>query len=263
MLTDDHLRAIIPALTPAKRVQLLPFLQAAMSEFAIDRPARAAAFVAQLAHESGQFRFMEELWGPTEAQRRYEPASTLAAKLGNTAPGDGRLFKGRGPIQITGRANYQRYGSLLGIDLLSEPSRAALPEVSFRIAALFWNRNGLNELADQPGAGSFRAITKRINGGLNGLKDREHFYGVACAVLGVADAPVPRGLEPGLPGRAPAGQPFERGFEAIRSLARARRPGRSAASSGGRATRAARTAGSRRPKTAIRKRTTKKKSRSG
>ena len=104
MITDGELGAIMPRVPGAKRTTFLPFLQAAMAEFEIDRPARKAAFVAQLAHESGELRFMEEIWGPTPAQRRYEPPSTLAEKLGNTEPGDGRRFKGRGPIQITGRS---------------------------------------------------------------------------------------------------------------------------------------------------------------
>jgi predicted chitinase len=90
-----------------------------MTEFAIDAPPRAAAFLAQLAHESGQLRFMEEIWGPTGQQLRYEPASSLATSLGNTQAGDGKRFKGRGPIQITGRANYQRFGTLLGADLVT------------------------------------------------------------------------------------------------------------------------------------------------
>jgi putative chitinase len=74
----------MPGVPTQKRDAFLPFLQAAMAEFDIAAPARAAAFLAQLAHESGQFRFMEEIWGPTPAQRRYEPASTLSATLGNS-----------------------------------------------------------------------------------------------------------------------------------------------------------------------------------
>jgi predicted chitinase len=81
-----------------RNAELLPFLSDAMAEFGIEAPARAAAFLAQLAHESGQFRFMEELWGPTEAQRRYEPVTSLSKTLGNTEAGDGKRFKGRGPI---------------------------------------------------------------------------------------------------------------------------------------------------------------------
>src|SRR3954465_15212649 len=150
----------MPRLSPARGTQLFPPLQAAMTEFAIETPARAAAFLAQLAHESGQFRFMEEIWGPTPAQLRYGPESSLATTLGNTEAGDGKRFKGRGPIQITGRANYRRFGDLLGIDLVADPARAAQPDTAFRVSALFWAKNGLNELADQATAEAFRLITR-------------------------------------------------------------------------------------------------------
>jgi putative chitinase len=223
-LTDEQLRAVMPGVSATKCAELLPFLLAAMAEFAIDKPRRAAAFVAQLAHECGQFRFMEEIWGPTKAQRRYEPPSALAARLGNIEPGDGMRFKGRGSIQITGRANYQRFGNLLGIDLVSDPDRAAVPDVAFRTAGLFWMKKELNELADQASADAFREITKRINGGLNGLKDRERFYAVARTVLGVSDAPITPGETRGfLTGATPAEPALERGNEAIRALTRQRR----------------------------------------
>lgn len=222
MLTAGQLQSIMPAVPARTRDALLPFLEAAMTEFAIERPARVAAFVAQLAHESGQFRFMEEIWGPTPAQRRYEPVSTLATNLGNTDAGDGERFKGRGPIQITGRANYRRFGDLLGVDLVSEPARAALPELAFRIAGLFWSKKGLNELADRATPEAFREITRRINGGFNGFEDRQKFYAVARTVLGVADAPIPRGAEQDF-SDAPGDPTFERGDEAIRRH-RARRP---------------------------------------
>jgi predicted chitinase len=219
MLSDEHLQAIMPDLSANRRTRFLPFLQAAMTEFAIDLPAREAAFVAQLAHESGQFRFMEEIWGPTDQQRRYEPPSDLAARLGNTQPGDGRRFKGRGPIQITGRANYQRFGGLLNVDLVLEPDRAALPELAFRIAGLFWMKKGLNELADLATPDAFREITRRINGGFNGLEDRQRFYAAARVVLGVRDAPATRGPSRGIPPEPS----FERGDEAIREVAPRRR----------------------------------------
>ncbi len=222
MLTDEQLHAIMPRLPETKRRQLLPFLQAAMTECAIDRPAREAAFLAQVAHESGQFQFMEEIWGPTDAQRRYEPQSTLATSLGNTQPGDGKRFKGRGPIQITGRANYRRFGDLLGVDLVSDPGHAALPDLAFRIAGLFWVKKGLNEKADLATADAFREITKRINGGLNGLKDRERFYAVARTVLGVTDVALTRSRsrQPPEDGPEPA---FDRGHEAIRASSRSAR----------------------------------------
>ncbi|HEY7473937.1 MAG TPA: glycoside hydrolase family 19 protein [Vicinamibacterales bacterium] len=227
MLTDEHLRGIMPALRAPRRTDFLPFLQAALAEFAIDPPPRAAAFLAQLAHESGQLRFMEEIWGPTPAQKRYEPPSDLAAKLGNTETGDGKRFKGRGPIQITGRANYRRYGDLLGVDLLTTPADAARPPLAFRIAGLFWMKNGLNELADLVTAEAFRAITRRINGGLNGLADRERFYAVARNVLGVVAPAAPRpGTRRGAVPLPPSVPVFERGYEAIRRKTKKRRRAR-------------------------------------
>jgi len=221
MLTGTQLREIMPRLPAPRLAELLPNLNAAMGEFAINSPARAAAFLAQLAHESGEFRWMEEIWGPTSAQRRYEPPSTLAARLGNTQPGDGSRFKGRGPIQLTGRANYQRFGQLLGIDLIAQPQRAASPDVAFRIAALYWANRGLNALAD---AGDFREITRRINGGFNGLADRMKYFERARTILGEA-------LTKALPRRRGAAQPtanvpedmLSRGVDEIREFAKARR----------------------------------------
>jgi putative chitinase len=214
MLTTEQLQAIMPQLPAPKRAALFPFLSAAVTEFGIEPAARTAAFLAQLAHESAQFRFMEEIWGPTAAQRRYEPPGTLATTLGNTDTGDGFRFKGRGPIQITGRANYRRFGDLLGLDLVADPDRAARPEVAFRVAGLFWSRKGLNELADQVTPAAFREITRRINGGSNGLADRERFYETAKTVLGVTGA-LTRG---GPPVEAEVEEPaFDRGYEAIRA----------------------------------------------
>ena len=227
MLTEDQLHAIMPKLAPDRGAAFFPFLTAAMTEFGIDRPARMAAFLAQLAHESGQLKFMEEIWGPTAAQRRYEPTSTLATNLGNTQVGDGKRFKGRGPIQLTGRANYKRFGDLLGEDLASVPERAANPDVAFRVAGLFWSKRGLNELADQATPDAFRQITRRINGGFNGLAERQRFYDTATQVLGVTAAPRTRGASREAP---PVDDvPFDRGFEAIRAAATVRPPRRSAA----------------------------------
>src|SRR5688572_5876106 len=195
MLTAAQLKSIMPRLSDTRNGELLPFLTAAMTEFAINTPARTAAFLAQLAHESGQFRYMEEIWGPTDAQRRYEPVTKLSEALGNTEAGDGKRFKGRGPIQLTGRANYQRFGGLLNVDLLADPLQAANPGVAFRVAGLYWSKKGLNQLADVATADAFKEITRRINGGANGLADRQAFYAVARTALGVAEAPLTRGGE--------------------------------------------------------------------
>jgi putative chitinase len=181
MIVDDNaLAKIMPNLGAAKRGQYLPHLQRAMEEFQINTALRAAAFLAQIAHESGEFRWMEEIWGPTAAQRRYEPVTKKSQELGNTQPGDGKRFKGRGPIQLTGRSNYKTYGDILGVDLIADPPSAATPEVGFRTAGLYWKKNGLNELADKE---FFKTITIRINGGTNGLEDRTRYYVRAKAVL--------------------------------------------------------------------------------
>lgn len=180
MLAADQLQQIMPTLAVAKREMYLPFLSVAMETYEVNSGLRAAAFLAQLAHESGELKFMEEIWGPTAQQRRYEPPSDLATRLGNTERGDGARFKGRGPIQITGRFNYRKYGDLLGVDLTEMPELAATPQIAFAIAGLFWQKNGLNELADRQ---DFTTITKRINGGLNGLPSREKYYARALQVL--------------------------------------------------------------------------------
>lgn len=177
MVTDDELRQIMPNCAAAKRTAYLPFIQQAMQEFEITSYLREAAFLAQLAHESGELRYMEEIASGSAYEGRKD--------LGNTQPGDGKRYKGRGPIQLTGRANYTKYGGLLGLDLVNNPTIAATPEVGFRIAGQFWKLNGLNALADQQ---DIRQITKRINGGYNGLDDRIKYYNRAKQVLNKDDA---------------------------------------------------------------------------
>jgi predicted chitinase len=171
-VTVEQLRKIMPALSQAKAEQYLPHLNRAMQEANITTKPRQAAFLAQLAHESGQFRYMEEIASGAAYEGRRD--------LGNTQPGDGKRFKGRGPIQLTGRANYTAASKALGIDLVNNPKRAADPDVGFRTAAWFWNTRNLNQYAD---AGNFREVTRRINGGYNGLADREAFYRRALNVL--------------------------------------------------------------------------------
>jgi predicted chitinase len=198
MVTDDELRQVMPNCPAAKRAAYLPFIQQAMAEFEITSYLRETAFLAQLAHESAELRYMEEIASGAAYEGRKD--------LGNTQPGDGKRYKGRGPIQLTGRANYKRYGDLLGLDLVNNPTQAATPEVGFRIAGEFWQLNGLNGLADKQ---DIRGITKRINGGYNGLDDRIKYYERAKKVLskddtGDAQAEPAPGLSPNQPAGAPA-----------------------------------------------------------
>lgn len=168
-----QLKRIMPNLPDAKARQYLPYLNKAMVEAGITTPKRQAAFLAQLAHESGGLRYMEEIASGAAYEGRRD--------LGNTQPGDGRRFKGRGPIQLTGRANYAAASKALGIDLVNNPQRAADPDVGFRIATWFWQTRGLNQLAD---AGRFSDITRRINGGYNGAADRNRYWEIAKNALG-------------------------------------------------------------------------------
>jgi putative chitinase len=181
---DVSLLSTILIHAPQIRLQnYLPFLQASMEYAEINTPARIAMYMAQIAHESGEFRYLEEIWGPTSAQKRYEPPSDLAVRLGNTEPGDSLKFKGRGVIQLTGRANYDRAGKALGIDLLGTPAIAARPDLAFKLAAWFWSTHNLNTYADQL---DLEGCTRKINGGLNGLDDRRSYYIRACKALGVS-----------------------------------------------------------------------------
>lgn len=143
-----------------------------MMEFEIDNPERQAAFLAQIAHESGSLRYVREL----ASGEAYEGR----ADLGNTEPGDGQRYRGRGLIQITGRSNYQACGDALGVDLVGNPELLEGPDLACRSAAWFWKAKGLNELADN---GDFKLITKRINGGYNGYEDRVAFHERAQQVL--------------------------------------------------------------------------------
>lgn len=171
-ITDEILKQIMPNVPRVKRNVYLPFINEAMAEFEINTELRAAAFLAQLAHESGELRYMEEIASGSQYEGRKD--------LGNTEPGDGKRYKGRGPIQLTGRTNYQKYGQLLGLNLEGNPEVAATPEVGFRVAGQFWKLNGLNSLADKR---QFKEITKRINGGYNGLADRVKYYDRAMIAI--------------------------------------------------------------------------------
>lgn len=155
-------------------------LSAAMALYAIDSPARQASFLAQVGHESGRLVYVRELWGPTPSQEGYEGREDL----GNTEKGDGFKYRGRGLIQVTGRSNYQTCGDALSLPLVDHPELLEQPDNASLSAAWFWNSRGLNDLAD---IGDFNTITRRINGGLNGLQDRLALYALCKSALGVSD----------------------------------------------------------------------------
>jgi len=126
---------------------------------------RLAHWLAQAAHETGGFVYMQELGGPS-----YFAKYDGRKDLGNMQPGDGARYHGRGLFQLTGRGGYAEYGKAMGLDLINEPDLAAQPDIGLWIACEYWKRKGLNALAD---ADDMVGVTRKINGGVNGLADRK------------------------------------------------------------------------------------------
>lgn len=161
-------------------------LLATCEAYHIDTTQRLACFVAQVGHESGRLRFTREIWGPTKQQLRYEPGTKLARTLGNTVSGDGRRYMGRGLIQTTGAANYARLTARMrkhfpnAPDFLSDPAALERKAWAALSAGDYWEMRGLNRFAD---AYDFAELTRRINGGYNGLPERQALYSRAFAIL--------------------------------------------------------------------------------
>jgi len=138
----------------------------------MDAPLRLAHFMGQTSHESAGFLHMEEIGNVAYFTRMYDPAGdrpNVAARLGNVTIGDGNLYHGRGPIQLTGRANYRIYGEALGLDFEANPAMVAMPAVGILVASKYWTDKGLNALAD---GDDLDGIARLINGGTNGIEDR-------------------------------------------------------------------------------------------
>lgn len=183
-VTASMLRAVMPMAGRRADLFALP-LAAATELFDISTPKRLAAFLAQIAHESGQLGYVRELWGPTTTQRGYEGREDL----GNIESGDGKRFMGRGLIQITGRKNYLLCGMGLDLDLLAAPELLEQPEAAAASAGWYWHTHNLNRYADRD---DFLALSIAINGrnrstGLpNGWADRQEFWRAAKSCLGIA-----------------------------------------------------------------------------
>jgi predicted chitinase len=179
MISLDQLQTIMPNL-PAERAQtFLPWLNAAMDEGEINTPLRMAAFLGQIAAESGELRFWLEQANGMHYDITVNPH--LAGILGNDQPGDGPKYKGRGPIQLTGKSNYTVCGNAISVDLVNNPDSAASHEVGFRVAVWYWGTKNLNTLADVP---DYDTITFKINGGYNGKPLRDKYYAIAKQALG-------------------------------------------------------------------------------
>ena len=173
-LTVARLGDIMPRCKPQRAAELLPHLKAACRHWEVTTAPRLCAFLAQLAVESGELQHFEELASGYAYEGRWD--------LGNVRPGDGVRYKGRGPIQLTGRRNYLRAGGAMGLALEKHPEMAAQPDVGFRVAGWYWHDKGCNELAD---LGRFDAITKRVNGGMGHADRRRAYFAAARHAFGL------------------------------------------------------------------------------
>ncbi|HXI97353.1 MAG TPA: glycoside hydrolase family 19 protein [Gemmatimonadaceae bacterium] len=160
-LTKEKLHLIVPDATLVNVNKYYQAIVNGMRASQINTPIRIAHFLAQIGHESADLKYSEEVASGSAYEGR--------ASLGNTKPGDGVRFKGRGLIQLTGRVNYTAYGTAKGQDFVSgvNPLKIAHdPNLAVDVSCWFWTQKGLNALAD---IDDVRGITKRVNGGFNGL----------------------------------------------------------------------------------------------
>lgn len=179
-ITESEVRRIMNRVNyEGKSANIRAFVQSFNEyapQFGIDTKLRAAHYIAQVAHETLELRYSEEIASGQQYEGRRD--------LGNTQPGDGRRFKGRGYLQTTGRANYQAYqdsGFCQG-DLMSHPEWLAKQPGCQKSSMFFWLRRGLNKFADRD---DVQTVSRRINGGTNGLAQRMYYWRVAKRVFGI------------------------------------------------------------------------------
>lgn len=176
-MNKEQLLEIVELKEP-QLTQVLEALEKTFTDFQINTPLRQSHFLAQVIHESGEFKYMKEIWGNTPAQQAYD----TRVDLGNTPEkdGDGFKYRGRGWIQLTGKANYRAFSKDVKLDFLNNPDLVAQYPYVALAAGWFWVKKGLNTLADKD---DIAAITKRINGGYNGLDDRKKYLALAKKAL--------------------------------------------------------------------------------
>lgn len=179
-MTIQQFKKCLPFATQTNIDKFFIPLVNAMEKYSINTPRRQAAFLAQIAHESGSLKYVEEI----ASGEAYEGR----ADLGNIQPGDGVKYKGRGILQITGRFNYKALSEELKFDFIKEPEKLELPGAASMSAAWFWDAKGLNRLAD---IDAFEKISARINGvnkttgKPNGMEDRLRHWDICRKALGV------------------------------------------------------------------------------
>lgn len=206
IIVESQIRRIMPNVKEARVKEFVKCFNEWSDRFGISTPLRFVHFIAQIAHESGEFKSMEEnlnysadgllrvfpkyFTKETAAQYARKPEKiankVYANRMGNgdEASGDGWRFKGRGAIGTTGRDNYKAYADsefCVG-DLMSHPEWLAQSPGCYKSAMYFWWKNGLNQIADTD---DVVKVTKRVNGGINGLAQRQYYYRMAKRVMGI------------------------------------------------------------------------------
>lgn len=189
------MKAVLPRLNWEKAQLYIPSITTVLPKFSIDTPLRKAHFLAQVAHESGGLQFTQEnlnysAQGLRSVFGKYFPTIEIANSYarkpekianrvyanrmgnGSEASGDGWKYRGRGLIQLTGKENYQKFSQENGVDCVKNPDLLLQPEMALTSACWFWKKRNLNEFADKD---DIIMITKRINGGTNGLNDRQQY----------------------------------------------------------------------------------------
>lgn len=197
IITLEQLKDITPSTSEEGLKTFLPHLNTYLPKYGIDTPIEVVSFLAQVLHESGGFKFMREIWGPTPAQLRYERdfsqpwpetikgrRNWLATQLGNSFRGDGRKMAGVGPIQITGRFNLTRMSREMFGDLrlLQNPDILTTPEFGIQSACIYWTWRRLDRFDDDK---SILEETIRVNGGKNGMVDRQKYFDRGLEVFGL------------------------------------------------------------------------------
>jgi putative chitinase len=170
LITKENLIALGVFSRPAGT--FVEYLNETMEKYQINTPLRIRHFLAQVLHESAKLYYTKELASGQAYEGRKD--------LGNLLPGDGVKFKGRGLIQITGRFNYEKLSKEFGVDFIKFPELLELPKHATLSAGWFWNKNELNTYADKD---DVKTITKKINGGYNGLEDRTAILAATKSII--------------------------------------------------------------------------------
>ena len=183
-INPETISAVLGPFGPLENVRAnWPLIESALETHGINSLGTRIAAIATVAVETGRFSPIRERGGPAYFTKNYEGR----ADLGNTQPGDGARFFGRGYIQITGRGNYSQYGRGIGVDLLSNPDLALDPAIGAQVLALFFRTKNIPTLAD---AGKWESVRRRVNGGLTGWDRFSEYVGELTKALQLAGTPV-------------------------------------------------------------------------